>query len=89
MQKIHEIIDEKFKEFAKNNHEIFSNLGYGEIVKITGSDKKIKGHDLCSLDMLEDPFNIAYFGKLEGIEGNFLIFINENMEKVYSYYDVE
>lgn len=86
-QEIYKIIDKKFESFVNNNKAIFFDMEIGEIVKINDSEIVI-GHHLCSIDMLDVPFNVAYFGKLDGSEGPLLLFFNKEMEKIYSYYDV-
>lgn len=86
-QKIYKIIDKKFESFINNNRTIFSDMKIGEIVKVNDSEI-VKEHFLCSKDMLDAPFNVAYFGKLDSSEGSLLLFFNKEMEKIYSYYDV-
>lgn len=88
MQLIFDIIEDKFKDFVKNNIKIFESMEYNEIINITKKDKRYN-HDLCSMAMLVEPYNISYFGKRTGVEGDFYIFLNYDMDKVYTYNTAE
>ena len=98
MQAIYKTIDKKFESFVENNRKIFKEMEYGEIAKICiekqtvitlCKEKQVKEYRLSCTDMLEEPFNIAYLGKKEGFEGDYYIFLDKTMDKIYSYYDVE
>jgi hypothetical protein len=87
-QLIFVIIENKFRSFVSDNAKIFESMEYNEIINIT-NENKILGHSLCSINMLREPFNITYLGKKTGGEGDFYIFFDYNMDKVYTHYAVE
>ena len=88
MQIIHKIINKKFEDFSKYNEGIFDVMDYGQIIPVN-KDTVFRRHRMHPLDMFNSPFNIAYFGKQDGGEGDFHIFFDKNMDKLYSYFTAE
>lgn len=84
MQKIHEIVEKRLKKFAEDNHGIFENMVYGQILKVY-KDTVVNGYCICHLDMFNAPYNVKYFGKLETAKGDLYIFLNGKMDKIYAY----
>ena len=82
--KIYETIEKRLKEFAESNHGIFEHMLYGQILQIY-KDTIVEGCRICPLDMFSAPYNIRYFGKLDGVEGDLYVFLDAKMDKVYTY----
>lgn len=86
IQKIHEIVEKRFKEFAEGNHGIFENMIYGQVLQVY-KDLIVESRRICHPDMFASPYNIKYFGKLDSIEGDLFVFLDGKMDKIYTYVD--
>lgn len=84
IQKIHEIVEKRFREFADCNRVIFENMMYGQILQVY-KDTMVEGNRIRNLDMFGAPYGVKYFGKLDGAEGDFYVFLDRNMDKIYTY----
>ena len=78
-QKLYEIIDAEIKRFVVNNYE--------ELMKIEGTSIISIDHLKAYSRIREWPFLIRFIGRHRGAEGVVFSFIDDNMDKVYSYYD--
>ena len=78
------IVDNEFESFVKGNQSLLDTMGVGEIKPLSESNKGV-----CCLAILRNPWLITYVGKTEGGEGYMYMFLDERMNKVYSYYDVD
>ena len=90
---IYKVVDDDFDGFIKNNRGLLEDMTYGEIVEILANDSvrragSRKVYHLGSKQMMKDPYNVKYIGKIEGGEGPLYVFLDANMDKLYSYYDV-
>lgn len=85
----YQIVDEVFLSFIKNNRSWINEMAVGDIMDVARrwEDPKTKV-SVCSTDLLECPWSIRYVGIAKGGEGDFIVFLTENMNKIYSYYDV-
>lgn len=81
------ITDDIFVSFIKNNRQWIDAMTLGNIVNIVEAHRD-KTLDICSIDVMDYPWRVKYVGKHEGGEGPFIVFMDENMNKLYSYYDV-
>ena len=81
------ITDDIFTSFIKNNRMWLNKMSIGGITDIVKAHKD-KTLDVCSLDVMEYPWHAKFIGKHEGGEGPFIVFLDEQMNKIYSYYDV-
>jgi hypothetical protein len=81
------IVDNIFISFIKNNRQWLNDMKVQSIVNVAEA-RKNKTMDICSLDVLDYPWRVVYVGKSEGGEGPFIVFMDENFNKLYSYYDV-
>ena len=86
-QPIYQIIDREFEGFVKNNQAMLNSMQDGEIIDLHAKEQH-KGHTLCSIQMLESPYNVKYIGKSGGGEGPMYMFLDGQFNKIYSYYDV-
>lgn len=92
MQLIFTIIENKFKNFVKNNIEIFQGMDYNEIINIANyvaDDVTMFGYTICSTDMLKAPYDITYIEKKAGMAEDFYVFFNHNMDKIYTHNTAE
>jgi len=85
-QLIYDVMDEKFTSFVENNRSLFEKMKYKGVIDVAAAFKEGK---LCSTDMLEDPFNVAYIGLTDWGEGSLIAFMDKSFNKIYHYYDVE
>lgn len=86
MHKIHDIVEKRLKEFIESNHKIFESMLYGQILQVY-KDVMVDGHRICHSEMFVSPYNIKYFGKMDGASGDVYVFLNGNMDKIYTYVD--
>ena len=84
--KIHEIVENRLKEFVEDNSGIFESMIYGQIIRVH-KDASVNGRCISHLDMFASPYNIRYFGKLEGVGGDVYVFLDGKMDKIYTYID--
>lgn len=84
--KIHEIVENRLKEFVEDNSGIFESMIYGQIIRVH-KDASINGCCISHLDMFAPPYNIKYFGKLDGANGDVYVFLDKRMDKIYTYVD--
>jgi len=82
-QPIYETISDKFESFVDNNRKWLDAMEYDAVVNL----KDIT--NVCCINMLADPFLIAYVGKYNADEGPIYVFLDRNFNRLYSYYDVE
>ena len=80
-QGIYKIIDEIIKNFVSNNREDLRKMIGPTIIPID--------HFKDCISIKKWPFFIRFIGRFRGAEGVVFSFIDDNMDKVYSYYDVE
>lgn len=78
-------IDEIFKGFVNNNRSLFEKMDYNGIIDVHQVNKEGK---LYALNMLDDPFNVAYIGLKHYDAGNLIAFMDKDFNKIYHYYDV-
>jgi hypothetical protein len=45
--------------------------------------------DICSLDVFEYPWNVTHVGKIDGGKGWLYMFFDDDLDKIYTVYDVE
>ena len=81
------ITDDIFRSFITNNGSWIKRMPVGGITDVTQKQKN-NNNSVCSTDLLEHPWNVRYIGKVDGVEGNDIVFLDEGMNKIYSYYDV-
>jgi len=79
-------IDEIFKGFVDNNRPLFERLGYNGLIDAHQSNKE---GVLYAINMLEEPFNVAYIGLTQWGEGHLIAFMDKSFNKIYHYYDVD
>jgi len=79
--KAYEVTDEIFHSFAKNNGQALDKMRFGQFRPIEKFE--------CTMNLHQDPWNVWFIGKRDGMEGPYYSFINDNHEKIYDYYDVE
>ena len=79
-------IDDQFKSFVTNNRELFQRHGGSGVIDVREVNKHGK---LRAINMLEDPYNIAYVGIEPYKEGVLIAFMDDQFNKVYHYYDVD
>ncbi len=82
------ITDNVFVGFVKNNQKWLDEMIDETIINIVQASKQ-KDNDICSIDIMKHPWCVRYIGKISSAEGLHIIFLDENMNKLYSYYDVE
>jgi len=85
-QLIYDVMDEKFTSFVENNRSLFEEMEYEGVLNANTAFREGK---LCSIDMLEEPFNVAYIGLTSWGEGNLIAFMDKSFNKLYHYYDVD
>jgi len=81
------ITDDIFTSFINNNRKWMDEMAIGGVIDIVHAHEE-KTMDVCSLDVMEYPWHVKYIGKHEGGEGPVYVFLDEQMNKLYSYYDV-
>jgi len=83
------ITDDLFHSFITNNRRWIDKINTGEVLDVgrryENSETKAS---VCSTDLLQHPWSIRYIGKVAGGEGDDIVFLDEGMNKIYSYYDV-
>ncbi len=93
---IYDRVDDIFRSFISNNRKWIDTMEKGDIIQMPdrsrGDAMKVpigsSHYDLCSLDLLEYPFDVKYVGVVEWGEGDMIIFLDEGMNKIFEYYDV-
>lgn len=80
----YKIVDDLFMGFVKNNRSFLEKMKEGEIRKIV---KKMQG--ICAFDVFEYPWNVTHVGKIDGGEGWLYMFFNDDLDKIYTVYDVD
>jgi hypothetical protein len=92
--KAYNITDDIFVGFIKNNRRWLDAMELGRIVDIVKAHEEKTGSvgpniiEVCSIDVMEYPWHVKYIGKHGGGEGPFFVFLDESMNKLYSYYNV-
>lgn len=84
--KLYETIEKRLKEFVKGNRGIFRSMIYGQIIRVH-KNTSVNGHCISHLDMFDPPYDIKYFGKLDGPDGDVYVFLDGKMDKIYTYVD--
>lgn len=84
-QAIHDKIDGIFEGFVSSNRSLFGKMGYNGVIDVHQANKDKKLH---AINMLGDPFNVAYIGLNHHGEGHLIAFIDKSFNKIYHYYDV-
>jgi len=89
-QPIYDKIAKKFSSFIRNNQDLLDALPKGEVIRIdlTGRRIILDKFSLCQTDMLSGPYNVRYLCKRDYGEGDMIEFLDESLNKVFSYYDV-
>lgn len=78
--RIYEIIGIEFKGFVEANYNGLKGMKPDTIVPVTTF--------LHGTYMRDYPFFVKYIGKIVGEGGHMYVFINDKMDKIYSYQDV-
>jgi hypothetical protein len=87
-QPIYKKMDKEFESFVVNNIGMLERMkesSYLDLRKLKGIAKS----NLCSINMLKEPYSIAVIYKEWCWEGFMYYFLDEHMDKIYSYYDVK
>lgn len=99
-QPIHEKIRREFSAFIEANRRWIDNIDEGGIIKLPDCAdqarnqrfKLIPGrrgiYTIYNNNLLDDPYNVRYVGSRNYGEGTMIEFMDENMDKIYSHYDV-
>jgi len=82
-QKAYDIVDSTFISFISDNRKWVDELSVGEIKSVSVTKKFNSRGVLCA------PWHVCYVGKTGGGEGDTIVFLDSNLDKLYSYYDVE
>lgn len=101
-QPIHLTINEKFHAFIKGNRKWIDLIRDGEIITLPELEevrgqiarfklfpKRKQSFTIYNNDLLGDPYNVHYVGNRRYGEGSMIEFMDGNMDKLFSYYDVE
>ena len=82
--KAYDIVESIFKSFITNNRKWIDKMKDGDIINLT----KSFDNEICSIGVMKHPWNIKYVSLSDGGDGNFIYFIDDRFNKIYSYYDV-
>jgi hypothetical protein len=75
------IVDQEFEKFFINNKTTIGSMKIGELWNLRTTDLPVK-----ATGMMLSPWNIRYIGIIDGYEASSVIFLDNRMDKIYSYY---
>jgi hypothetical protein len=99
-QPIHKKIEREFSAFIKSNRKWLDQIDEGQIISLPGDADDVRCKTFALIpgkrtkftiynnNLLDDPYNVKYVGMRDYGEGSMIEFMDDNMDKIFSYYDV-
>ena len=99
-QPIHKKIHDEFYNFIKANRKWLDKMSNGDIIKMPGDNEFVRNRTfklipsskirftIYNNNLLAEPYNVHYIGMRDAGEGSMIEFLDRNMDKIFSWYDV-